>query len=101
MKGDKSIKKNCGCSTEMSTTIYWCSDCNIPIFEKECSLCGKEGEYVSTDIRPVFPEENLLISILLDKDPLMHQKDSVWYGGNSYIINGEKVKLSLKEINKF
>ncbi|MFT4142829.1 MAG: phosphoadenosine phosphosulfate reductase family protein [Mobilitalea sp.] len=86
----------------MSSTIYWCDseECNIPIYEKICPKCGKEGHYVSTDIRPVFPEENLLISLILDGDPFKYQKDSVWYGSNVYIINGEKVKLSVSKANK-
>lgn len=33
MNGDKCIKPNCGCATKMSSTIYWCDDCNVPIFE--------------------------------------------------------------------
>jgi phosphoadenosine phosphosulfate reductase len=84
----------------MSSTLYWCGDCNIPIYEKVCPICGREGSYISTDLRPVFPEENLLISILLADNPFEYQKDSVWYGSNSYIVNGKKVKLSVSKINK-
>lgn len=36
MNGDKCIKPNCGCATKMSSTIYWCDDCNVPIFENIC-----------------------------------------------------------------
>lgn len=36
MNGEKCIKPNCGCNTELSSTIYWCDDCNIPIFDKSC-----------------------------------------------------------------
>lgn len=64
MTGDKCIKQSCGCNTEVSTTIYWCEDCNIPIFDKICSICEGEGRYISTDLRPVFPEENMLVSSL-------------------------------------
>lgn len=100
MNGERCIKKDCGCLTEMASTLYWCSDCNIPLYEKNCPLCGNEGEYISTDLRPVFPEENLLISILLHNDPFFFQKDSVWYGSGSYIVNGKKIKLSVTHINK-
>ena len=65
MNGEKCIKPNCGCTTEISSTIYWCNSCNIPVFEKICPICGNETVYISTDIRPVFPEENLLVSLLL------------------------------------
>ena len=100
MAGDKCVKPNCGHATEMSSTIYWCNECNIPIFENSCPVCGHEGKYIATDIRPVFPEENCLISIILKDDPFAFQKDSVWYGSNAYIIDGKKVKLAVSKINK-
>ena len=100
MNGEKCIKPNCGCVTEMSSTIYWCDECNIPIFDKVCPVCGTEGKYISTDMRPVFPEENVLISIILKGDPAGYQTSSVWYGGGAYIIDGKKVKLSVTKVNK-
>lgn len=100
MNGDKCIKPSCGCTTKMSSTIYWCDECNIPIFEKVCPVCGTEGKYISTDIRPVFPEENILISIILADDPAKYQQDSVWYGSGIYIINGKKVRMPVTKINK-
>jgi len=33
MNGEKCIKPNCGCTTKVSSTIYWCDNCNIPIFD--------------------------------------------------------------------
>ena len=99
MTGDRCIKPDCGCNTEVSTTIYWCDDCNIPIFENRCPICGRDGEYVSTDIRPVFPEENMLVSILLTDDPFRYQKCSMWFGRNAYIVDGKKVKLSVAKYN--
>lgn len=99
MTGNKCIKQSCGCSTEVSTTIYWCEDCNIPIFDKICSICEGEGRYISTDLRPVFPEENMLVSILLDDDPFRYQKCSMWFGSNVYIVDGTKIKLSVAKYN--
>ena len=100
MNGEKCVKPDCGCTTEISSTIYWCNSCNIPVFEKNCSICGNETVYISTDIRPVFPEENLLISLLLKNDPFKFRKSSMWYGSNTYIVDGEKIKLSVSKINK-
>lgn len=100
MNGEKCIKPDCGCETEMSSTIYWCDECNIPVFDKVCSICGTNGKYISTDIRPVFPEENVLISIILKGDPARYQTSSVWYGSGVYVIDGKKVKLSVTKINK-
>ncbi len=100
MNGEKCIKPDCGCVTEMFSTIYWCDECNIPIFDKVCPACGTEGKYISTDMRPVFPEENVLISIILKGDPAGYQHSSVWYGGGGYVIDGKKVKLSVTKVNK-
>lgn len=46
----------------MENKIYWCQKCKIPfsisedIIPKVCSLCDEELEYLSSDIRPIFPE---------------------------------------------
>ena len=100
MNGEKCIKTNCGYVTKMSSTIYWCDECNIPIFDNICPVCGMKGRYISTDIRPVFPEENALVSIILADDPARYQASSVWHGSGAYIIDGKKVKLSITKVNK-
>ncbi len=99
MNGAKCINTKCGHPTENSSTIYWCDCCEVPIYEKNCPICGNQGSYIATDIRPVFPEENILISTLLSGNPFKYQKDSVWYGSNAYIINGKKVKFSVSKEN--
>lgn len=100
MNGERCVKKDCGCLTEMSSTLYWCDECNVPTYEKVCPSCGNDGKYIATDLRPVFPEENVLISLLLHDEPFYYQKDSVWFGGGAYIVNGTKVRLSVTQINK-
>lgn len=80
--------------------IYWCENCNIPIYEEQCSLCGKKGSYIGTDMRPVFPEERLMIEIMLG-EPFKYVGQSVWNaGGNNYIVNGKKIKFSIKNVMK-
>ena len=91
---------SCGAVLERTSTLYWCDHCNIPTYEKTCPICGKEGHYIATDIRPVFPEENMLISLILSDDAFKYQKESMWYGTNSYIVNGKKIKFSVSKINK-
>ena len=63
----------CGGKTQEDTPIevYWCDTCSIPlIFEasydaqKKCPCCGKDLRYFSKDLRPVFPEERLLLEII-------------------------------------
>ena len=78
--------------------IYWCENCNIPNYDKKCSYCNKEGKYIGTDIRPVFPEERFLIETLLGKE-FKYSSDSVWNtSGNNYIVNGKKIQFSIKEV---
>lgn len=53
---------------------------------------------MTTDLRPVFPEERLLLEIILG-EPFSFVKDSVWNGsGNNYYVNGKKIKFSVKEL---
>ena len=99
--GDVCMNPGCGHKTEFVTTIYWCKHCNIPVFDKCCSNCGNDAEYIATDIRPVFPEENMLISLILHDDAFYYEKSSMWYGGNGYIVDGKRVKLSVNTINKW
>ena len=99
--GDKCLNPKCGHKTVMSSIIYWCEECNIPIYNDTCPICGCKGRYITTDIRPVFPEENILISLILTGNPFEFQKQSIWYGANNYIINGTKHKISISEINKW
>ena len=92
MNGERCSNPDCGSLTQMTSKIYWCDECNIPIFDMDCPLCTSKGRYIASDIRPVFPEENMLISLILTGDALHYQKSAAWYGNNNYIIDGKKVK---------
>jgi len=86
--------------TVLSSTLYWCEECNVPIYSKKCPCCGNKGNYIATDIRPVFPKESLLIGIILDKkNPLALQHSSVWAGIGCYFIDGKKILLSSTDLN--
>ena len=85
---EQGIMEECLAVPKDTTTIYWCKKHNIPLFEKICSCCEQEGcdenqiEYIGTDIRPVFPEEQLLIGAILDPSkPLDLLDKSVWHNG--------------------
>jgi len=101
MQGDKCINPNCGHDTVATSALYWCDVCAVPTFEKQCPVCGGEGQYIATDIRPVFPEERLLLSLIQGKEPSYYQKKSVWFGSNAYIVNGKKLRLSISQINNW
>lgn len=102
MPGERCLKENCKTKTISTVTIYWCDECKVPIFEKVCPICKGEGRYIGTDIRPVFPEEKLLLALLLDKeDPFFFDNKSVWANNNSYFVDGQKIKLYISKINKW
>ena len=95
----------CGSETveDLPVEIYWCDECRTPIIQVTnqadkgiCPICKKNTKYLSSDLRPVFPEERLLISILLKKDSekMMHQ--SVWAANSRYYIDGKPIALPSK-----
>ena len=78
--------------------IFYCDNCNIPLFDKVCPICNSEARYFGTDVRPVFAEERLLLECILDK-PFAFVEKSVWNtSGNNYYVNGEKIKFVIKDV---
>lgn len=95
-----SICPSCGGRAEAESQIYWCSKCRVPLYDEHCSICGSRGKRIAADIRPVFPEERLLIELVLGK-PFAFAEKSVWNGsGNHYFVDGEKINFSVKELKK-
>ena len=78
----------------MAKSVYWCSDCGIPVIENsECPLCGNRCASISTTgiCNPVFRQEKKLISLILGEDVL---EKNVWYLGSSfYLVDGKRVRL--------
>jgi len=86
----------CGRGTEhnVPVEIYWCDECNTPIIKLAnnidkniCTLCGGKTRYMCADIRPVFPEERLLLEILT-ASPFEYKDKSIWASNNRYYIDG-------------
>lgn len=91
----------CHRRTEISSKLYWCTHCNIPTYDEVCPVCGNRGKHFTSDARPVFPEERLLIEIIQGK-PMAYINDSVWNGsGNRYYINGEKIEVSISKLDSY
>lgn len=95
------------CSNEtvedVPVEIYWCKDCVTPIIKPSsvvdksiCPICGGKTHYISSDLRPVFPEERLLLAILLGKEPGEYMGCSVWAVNSRYYINGKGHSISVK-----
>ena len=88
----------CGKRTKLKSELYWCNHCNVPLYDEECPVCHEKANAFTSDARPVFPEERLLVEILLRK-PLAFIHDSVWNGaGNRYYVNGKKISLSISKL---
>ena len=95
----------CGVETveDLPVEIYWCNHCNVPIIQTTnqadkgmCPVCGEKTKYMAADLRPVFPEERLLIEILLGKKPHEYIDKSVWAANSRYYIDGKSIALSSK-----
>ena len=94
----------CGAKTEneIPLEIHWCPHCKTPLIKHvnsirkdECPLCGGRAPYLTTDLRPVFPEERLLLEILT-ATPFEYAEKSVWASDNRYYIDGKSHPLSQK-----
>lgn len=93
----------CGAETveDIPTEIFWCNHCATPIIQEEkqadkgiCPICSRKTKYMAKDLRPVFPEERLLLEILLKKEPHEFIEQSVWAADSRYYINGKAVSLA-------
>lgn len=98
----------CGSKTQedIPVEMYWCEKCQVPIiveissqFQKTCPHCGKPLQYLAKDLRPVFPEERLLLEVI-QKKPLAYLESSVWASGSRYYIDGKPKNLSIDALKK-
>ena len=96
----------CGAETVEDTPveIYWCNHCSVPIIHLSsstdkgiCPICGGKTHYLSTDLRPVFPEERLLLAAMQGKDLSYYMQHSVWAMNNRYYIDGKSLSVSTKD----
>lgn len=98
----------CGGKTQQDTPIelYWCDSCRVPIIRELsdtspmiCPSCGKPIRYLAKDLRPVFPEERLLLEVIKG-NPLSYLQSSVWASGSRYYIDGKTANLSIETLKK-
>jgi len=99
----------CGNATDpiAPSDVYWCDSCKVPVIKyaddadlEHCPLCGSAIRMLTTDIRPVFPEERLLFEILLNK-PMAYQHSSVWCSNNRYYVDGKSIPISKTHYKKY
>ena len=65
-----------------------------------CPLCGGDAPYLAADIRPVFPEERLLLEII-SASPLAYINKSVWASNNRYYVDGKTVVVTSAWYKKY
>ncbi len=81
--------------------IFWCKKCNAPILTVKCKACNTQGFRIASDIRPVFPEEKMLLEVLLQFPQGYLSKKSVWYtSGNMLLIDGKTQPLNKSELEQ-
>ena len=91
---------SCGGRADAHSSIYWCGYCRIPVYTEFCPVCGSAGTYLSTDLRPVFPGERLLVEILLG-EPFCFREASVWNGsGSHYFVDGRRIAFSVNDLKR-
>lgn len=77
--------------------VHWCDFCKIPLIlpkdAEKCPVCHHAVKVLSADLRPVFPEERLLLELLLSDEPFCLSESSVWCCDNRYYIDGKKLAL--------
>lgn len=95
----------CGSETieDIPVEVYWCKHCKTPIIQTVnqadrgiCPVCKRKTKYMSADLRPVFPEERLLLELLLEKKPNEFLNSSVWAANSRYYVDGKPLSLSSK-----
>lgn len=81
--------------------LYWCEECKIPLYEPVCGCCGAKGRQFVKDVRVVFPEEKVLLEILLGLKAGELKDKSLWNAaGNVYYLDGVRMPLSIQQLRE-
>lgn len=80
----------------MESLIYWCNECKVPIIKigkgkHFCNFCNTKLKYLSTDLRPVFPQEVAMLELLLKRN---FKDKSIWKSKTRYYVDGVPLQLS-------
>ena len=103
METNEKVCPVCGTETvdDLPTQVYWCKECQAPIIYNTnaadkgvCPICGKKTRYMAQDLRPVFPEERLLLAVLLDCYPDEFMQKPVWSQNSRYYVGDKSFALS-------
>ena len=88
---------------EIPTDVQWCPECRVPVQQEVtqldfgiCPICHGKMKHMAADLRPVFPEERLLVALLLDKGPYAWIENSVWASDSRYYVDGKSINIPSK-----
>lgn len=98
---ETSVCPVCGKRTTLySVDIFYCKKCGCPVFSDTCEYCHFRCERMSSDVRPVFAKERLLLEVLIG-EPFKFCKSSIrCLGANNYLIDGKRVRFPFNELRK-
>lgn len=85
--GSSSVEKT-------SRVIYWCIKCNVPLLSSRCSICGEDGKYCSSNLKPVFGKELEIFQNLIINTSTKGRKklpSIVFRSRNRFIANGRTI----------
>lgn len=109
LETNESVCPICGELTveDIPTQVYWCRSCRTPVVQSVnqadkgiCPICGGKTKYLSADLRPVFPEERLLMELLLNRKPNEFLGKSVWAANSRYYIDGKSINVPISTFQK-
>jgi len=89
-------------TSRRSGGIYWCSNCNVPLLAPTCEICGEEGRYCASDMKPVFASERKLLeeelSVWIHPQSFMNQTRVITGGKTLFWFRVRRGKLALRKI---
>lgn len=96
---ETSICPHCGKRAMVEkTTIFWSNTLNTPSFDEYINELDEHCKPIGNDLRPVFPEERLLLEVLIG-EPMKFAGKSVWNtGSNTYVVDGKKSLIPFKRL---
>lgn len=76
----------------MENLAYWCVECNVPLLEKKCYLCGTiSTKKFPIKAVPVFSEELKLLSNAVGESLEQFHPLDVWVFNRYYYFNGKRI----------
>lgn len=76
----------------MSTSVYWCDACGVPLLQPQCESCGKTGQRVVSDLKPMFENERQFLAACTGDSTLLElplpllwiRQRTIYYHGRRY-----------------